>query len=294
MTARRLSAAERVLLALGIIALVRAALGWFLPAPREDFVLFCLLLAGQQLLLYGLPGLLLKIEKRNPTPSLPEEKERLTLKTAGAIAGTAAVHQGALTLVTLILGQWLAFMGFSVQQSHLPLPGDPVQGCLAVLAFCLIPALCEEYFFRGRLFPGLQAEFSQRASLFVAAGLFGLMHGQLAALPAHLAAGLMLTLLCQRYHLGASILYHGVFNCVSLALGLWERDALWQEELMAHPSLLMALAGLLVLLGAVCGWALSKDVALEKEPRAPRGRWAWVGGVALLLLPAYLIELLPR
>ena len=53
MTARRLSAAERVLLALGIIALVRAALGWFLPVPREDFVLFCLLLAvnpsGQRL-----------------------------------------------------------------------------------------------------------------------------------------------------------------------------------------------------------------------------------------------------
>jgi len=290
MSGLRLWAAEKVLLALGVIALARTALGWFVTLPREDMLFFCLVMMGQQLLFYGLPALLLKGEKNEPAPV----RERLSVKNALGIVGAAALQQLALTLLTLILGQWLAFMGLSVQTSHMPLPTDLREGLLALAALALAPALCEESLFRGRLDEGLQTGFSPRASLFLTAGLFALMHGQLAALPAHLAAGLMLTVLCRRFGLKASVLYHFVFNGVSLALGLWEKAALWQEGLMAHPSLLMALTGLLLLLGAVCGWALAKGLTLKPGEKAPLRCWAWAGGVTLLLLPAYLIELLPR
>ncbi|MBQ8537850.1 MAG: CPBP family intramembrane metalloprotease [Clostridia bacterium] len=290
----RLLAAEKALLALGLIAIARTVAGWFMPSVGEDFGLYSLLLIGQQLLLYGLPAIVLHPQARIPTPRLPEEEDRPGLKRLAAIAGTAALHQGALVLVTLVFGQWLAFMGLSVRVSQPPLPQNGGQAALAVLALAVIPALCEESLFRGRVLKGLQSSFAPRTSLFLTAGLFALMHGQLANLPAHLAAGFMLTALCMKDGLMGAMAYHFTFNLTSLALSLCEGAFHWQGLLMASPPLLMALMGLLILLGVLCAWALLRGLTLEKGPQASARAWYWVGGVALLLLPAYLLELLPR
>lgn len=294
MTARRLLAAEKVLLTLGLIAILRTVVGWFMPQAGDDFTLYCLLLTGQQLAFYGLPALILHPRERIPTPSLPHEKEGLGFKRLAALIGTAVLHQGALVLLTLVLGQWLSFIGLSVRTSQLPLPQNLTQIFMAAAAFALVPAFCEEGLFRGRVLKGLQSSFSPRGSLFLTAGLFALMHGHLAGLPAHLAAGLMLTALCLKDGLMAGILYHFVFNLTSLALSLWEGAFHWQELLMASPPLLMALLGLLLLLGALCAWGLLRGLCLPRGEKAPARAWYWALGVALLLLPAYLMELLPR
>ena len=292
MSDKRLSAAEKALLTLGLIALARVALTRLTPSPGDDFPLYCLLLAGQQVILFGLPGLILRLCRQ--VPRLENRRRKPSFLTVFGIGGTAVVQQCALTLLTLILGQWLAFMGFSVQERQLLLPADLNQTLMALGAFALVPALCEEHFFRGCVDPCLRSGLAPRTSLFVTAGLFALMHGQLAALPAHLAAGLMLTALSHKFGLTAAMAFHFVFNAASLALGLWQRRLPWQENLMAHPPLLLALTGLMLLLGFACGWGLLKELRLKKGEKAPGRLWYWIAGVIVLLLPAYLIELLPR
>lgn len=297
MSLRRPDAAEKALLWLMGIALTAALVGAGLrklvsPAFLTACGPYSLLLIAQELLLYGLPALLMRPEDRIPTPRLPRETELPRGERLGAIAGTAALHQLALSLVALVWGQLLAFGGLSVHVSQTPLPQNLWEGLLALAAYAALPALCEESLFRGRLLPGLQMGFSPRGAFWLTSLCFALMHGRLVALPSHLAAGLMLTALCLKDGLGAAVAYHFVFNAVSLGLGLLQAALNWQALLMGSPPLLMALIALLILLGLLAALGLLKGLRLCGGGAAG-SPWYLAGGLLALLLPAYLLEMLP-
>lgn len=97
----------------------------------------------------------------------------------------------------------------------LPTIGD-LFGCLALNA--LVPALCEELFFRGAL-QQLTIEWTKRTGLgiFVTAFFFAIIHFNLTGFPVIFIAGLMLGF---AYHwtgsLRTTVMMHFMFNAVSI------------------------------------------------------------------------------
>lgn len=295
MKVRRLHAADRALMWLLLIAAAMAGLRYFAPEwipaeIREDMSLFAVLLILQEILLFALPALAMSREAEMPRP-----KQKRPLGTGLALAGTAVLHQMGLTLLSLIWCGLLSLGGLGVTTSTLPLPANGGQALMTLAAYALAPALCEEWLFRGRVLPRLASRFSLPAAVSLTAVSFALMHGSLGALPSHLAAGVMLTVLALHHGLPAAMGYHFVFNAASLGLTVLDARWGWQALLTAHPSLLMALTGLLLLLGALTAWGLLRGLRLQVEnmPEESPLTGYLLAALCLVLLLPYGLQLLP-
>ncbi len=102
--------------------------------------------------------------------------------------------------------------------SGLPVPDSSGSLLYAFVAVALTPALCEELLMRGLVLSSLEIRGSRFAVL-MSGLLFGLMHGQLVALPAHVLLGFLLGWLFVGYgSLWASILFHAAYNACSVLL----------------------------------------------------------------------------
>ena len=95
----------------------------------------------------------------------------------------------------------------------------------AILLFALIPAVCEEFAFRGYILSGLERSNPTRAAIIVSAVLFGFMHVLLSLFQQLFNAtllGLVLGLLAVRSRsILPGIVFHLVNNGLAIALGAW-------------------------------------------------------------------------
>jgi ABC-2 type transport system permease protein/sodium transport system permease protein len=147
-----------------------------------------------------------------------------------------------------------------------------------LVSLALIPAVCEELFFRGYLFQALSCRFSPLGTLLISAVLFGLFHvvaSSAAALERFLPStflGLMLGWVCWR---SGSVLpgmvLHGCHNGLLLMIAYY-RDELaargWGLQEQAHlPAGWLAVSALVVLvaLGLL-------ELLGRRRPRAPDGQ----------------------
>ena len=88
---------------------------------------------------------------------------------------------------------------------------------VSVLAVAVTPAICEEVFFRSAMQPLYQINMRPWQAIIIVGALFGLMHGQIYALPGHLFLGIMMSALV--YFTGSvwtSMLYHLLHNFISV------------------------------------------------------------------------------
>lgn len=168
-----------------------------------------LLLIAQEAILFGVPALFLRPWRSRGVRRSPRWRQGCLL----------ALPMG--ILLALLLGPvsagWSSLMRVAPQET--PLPGTPLEWALMVMAMVVAPALAEEAFFRGGVFCGLAWGMGGKAAFAMTVAIFTLMHGRVAALPAHLACGALFTLGMLRYdRLWPSIMMHASYNAATLTL----------------------------------------------------------------------------
>src|SRR5262249_26128997 len=128
----------------------------------------------------------------------------------------------------------------------------------AVVAFALIPAVCEELAFRGFILSGLEREHRTRSAILLSALMFGFLHVLLSLFQQLFNAtllGIVLGLLAVRSHsILPGILFHCVNNALTVALGY----------LADHPAA-----------GSRAGW-------LYRDPAEGLYHGAWIAASVLL------------
>ncbi len=162
---------------------------------------------------------------------------------------------------------WSAFLqdhgyglSLSMQKALLELQvsRDWADGLLGLLAVVLVPALCEELFFRGFVFGGLCAHYGAGRALLVSSILFALAHlTRWQQLPALLIFGLFLGWLVWRTHsLYPAIIAHLLNNLLSyIGVNLEAHaniDTLSATQPLPLPMLIIALGVLVAMLYLLC------------------------------------------
>ncbi|MBE5797613.1 MAG: CPBP family intramembrane metalloprotease [Clostridiales bacterium] len=205
-----------------------------LPDAAVAPVTNALAAAGQSLLLFALPGWLLR-----PAKEPEEEKPHFPLGRGLLLSAVLAVLARA---TATPLNRWWAGL-LSLPAAHLP-QADGLVGLLALtLAAAVIPAVSEELLFRGALLGNLRRNGPAWQSLLLTTAMFALMHGSPAGLPGHLLIGFVLSALMLRTgRLAMPVAAHLIFNLLAL-FPRWDAGA-------AAPWIC---AGLL---GVLTGWLL--------------------------------------
>ena len=133
----------------------------------------------------------------------------LLLTVGGAVAAS---------VIASLWAQWLySVTGYQGSADPLPTARNAAEWGLALLAVALIPALCEELFFRA-LIQGALCRRMPRAGVWLAAAVFAALHFRWEALPALLLIGVVLGKTYLRRGYWGSVLVHALYNAVVLVL----------------------------------------------------------------------------
>jgi membrane protease YdiL (CAAX protease family) len=160
-------------------------------------------------------------------------------------------------LVTGITALWIAMLGalgMTAPPQSAPLPATAGQLGVSVLVIGLVPALCEEFFFRGTLQPVLSRHLRPWAAIVLCGCLFGLIHGQLAALPGHVLLGIGLCLVAYwTRSIWYTVLWHFLQNSLAMGMGYLSSTLLHEAEALGGVEAQAAQAGdpLLLLVGGL-------------------------------------------
>lgn len=221
-----------------------------------------------EVLLWGLPALLLGGHRLGKGPGGNPMKLLLLLPTGFAAQWAFG----------LLEARWVLWFPGNTPSR---LPGDPAEAVLALIALVLIPAFCEELFFRGMLLRSLRSVASPVGAWLISSLAFALMHGSLSSLPGHLLIGLLLGLcMTATSSLLSCMVLHGAFNASALVIGL-----LGLENNMATG---LASTGWL----ALCTVVLWICLPEQKENREWPGATRYLAGILLSVMAVpYLLQL---
>lgn len=112
----------------------------------------------------------------------------------------------------------LEALGFNVGGASVAIPTTAPGLMLCVFYVAVLPALCEEFLFRGAILSAFEPDGTRRAVL-VSAALFMLLHGSLTGMPAQFLLGLIMAWLvvcCNSIYAG--LIYHTTHNAASVIL----------------------------------------------------------------------------
>ncbi len=227
--------------------------------PQEALLLLSL---SQEILLIGLPAIMLVVRGNGISPRMGQSRGGLSLALCAVALGLAFR-----AFAAPLTGMWCSLL--SLEQQTTAVPDNPMLWCLQLLTLAIVPAFAEECLFRGAVLSALLSHGTRITAGILTTLLFTLLHGNLAALPAHLLLGAALTILMLRSgRLYAPILMHFAYNAASLfSPGM---SALW-----------LALCALAVLALAV--WAL---LTMPKITDIRMKRSTWLLSIAALALMA--------
>lgn len=266
-TGRKTDAATKLLLVLlvltaGKLLLERLSV-LMLPHDLHQNARLMLSMA-QEALLIGLPALLMRRGNSVRTGQM-----RLN---AGLLACAAAIGLAMRALATPLTQAWGTFV--SAPESTVAAAENAGEWCLQLLALAIFPAIVEEALFRGVVLQTLLDNGSQFGAWLLTTLLFALLHGNLAALPAHLLFGGALTLAAMRTgKLLVPMVMHAAYN--ASALGWWGMSPAW-----------LIFCGAAVLALAV--WAVLTMPRMA-QMRMKRGNAALAAGVLALMAVQYLL-----
>lgn len=124
-------------------------------------------------------------------------------------------------LMTNIVALWtivLEAVGLDGGGSSLVVPTNAPGLMLCILHMAVLPAVCEEFLFRGVVLSAFERN-GTRHAVAVSAVMFALLHGSLSGLPAHLLLGLILGALvvcCNSIYAG--LIFHTTYNAATVIL----------------------------------------------------------------------------
>ena len=206
-------------------AVILAAVG-YLGIPLLSYALFpgmslltqYLVNAVSQVFLFALPGLLLISARPERWQSFRDSLKRPSVETTGFCMLGAV---GATIAVSLVVLMWQPYaeklLGGPELTPPLPTPGNAGEWALSLLCMAVVPALCEELFFRGFLHTALMKRFP-RMALWITAIVFAALHLELTSFPGLLLVGWVLGMLREKRGLAAGMLFHAMYNSVVLIL----------------------------------------------------------------------------
>lgn len=235
-----------------LVPLLYQALVSARPA-MADSLTFYLFNAIHELLVFALPALLILCARPVRWTAFKALRKPLSVTVVGlcALLGVAST-----VVFSMITNVWMTLLegafGYVSPPQDLPMPRNAAQWAGALLAVAVLPAVCEELFFRALLQRGLDTKLP-RAGVWIAAAIFAGAHLRLEALPALLLIGLTLGYLMRRRGLLCAMLFHGLYNAAVLVLSSGEA----QVDIVA------------MLLCAVAFWlALRRLMKKEETPCA--------------------------
>lgn len=212
-----------------------------------------------ELLCVGLPAVLWarRGEKR---AAGAVRREPLDGFNAALIAAAAVLSVPVMNMIAALWCAMLDSAGIAYAQG-MTVPETAMEVVICLLTTAVIAPVCEEEFFRGRLFAALEP-YGTRRALGVSAVFFALLHGQIGALPVHLMTGALLgLLLVRRRSIHAAILFHACYNGATVLLAI-----------LPEPLFAALMQGALVMLAL---WMITMAAALRPDARMytlPGGR----------------------
>ncbi len=122
---------------------------------------------------------------------------------------------------------------------------------MVLLVLAIVPAFCEELFFRGFLLGGLRGSLGKWTSIAVTALIFSAFHYFVYRLPVTAFLGVVLAFFCwQSRSIWPSVLIHVLHNGLTVGIGLWHDKIPWlhlsSSEVTAHYPLSVAIPGALL------------------------------------------------
>ena len=167
-----------------------------------------------EIICFFIPGLIL---------AAPSSKSFKTIKVELALA--AILGLGAGVLSHLVLPYWQQLFPVphdyeEVLQTYLHLGWWPGFG-FDLLSIALIPAVCEEVFFRSLIFSELKNTYSLWLAFFISALFFSLAHFVPAYWPLYFLLGLGAAWIYETSGLFAAIMAHFIFNATGLIFWQW-------------------------------------------------------------------------
>ena len=207
---RKTDAATTLLMVLLILTAVKLLLERLLALmlPHDLHQNTRLLLSmAQEALLIGLPALLMRRGRSARTGTT-----RLSI---GLLLCAAVLGLAMRALATPLTQLWGNFL--SAPEHQIAAADSAGEWCLQLLALAVLPAALEEALFRGIVLQTLLDSGSRFGAWLLTTLFFALMHGNLAALPAHLLFGGALTLAAMRTgNLLVPMVMHAVYNASAL------------------------------------------------------------------------------
>ena len=205
---RKTDAATTLLMVLLILTaaklLLERLLALMLPYDLHQNTRLLLSMA-QEALLIGLPALLMRRGRSARTGTM-----RLSISLLLCAAGLAM--RALATPLTQLWGNSL-----SAPERQIAAADSAGEWCLQLLALAVLPAVLEEALFRGVVLQTLLDSGSRFGAWLLTTLFFSLLHGNLAALPAHLLFGGALTLAEMRTgNLLVPMVMHAVYNASAL------------------------------------------------------------------------------
>ena len=202
---RKTDAATTLLMVLLILTAVKLLLERLLALmlPHDLHQNTRLLLSmAQEALLIGLPALLMR-------------RGRSARLSIGLLLCAAVLGLAMRALATPLTQLWGNFL--SAPDSQIAAADSAGKWCLQLLALAVLPAVLEEALFRGVVLQTLLDSGSRFGAGLLTTLFFSLLHGNLAALPAHLLFGGALTLAEMRTgNLLVPMVMHAVYNASAL------------------------------------------------------------------------------
>ena len=258
---RKTDAATTLLMVLLILTaaklLLERLLALMLPHDLHQNTRLLLSMA-QEALLIGLPALLMRRGRSARTGTM-----RLSI---GLLLCAAVLGLAMRALATPLTQLWGNFV--SAPERQIAAADSAGEWCLQLLALAVLPAVLEEALFRGVVLQTLLA--SRFGAWLLTTLFFSLLHGNLAALPAHLLFGGALTLTAMRTgNLLVPMVMHAVYNASALfwrgmsagwllfcgaavlALGIWALMTLPRTAKMRMKRSHIMLSATILLLMAV-------------------------------------------
>lgn len=186
----------------------------------NSLLAYYLVNAVQQGFLFIAPAILILRARETRWQRFLSQWKKLSVDTTGycmllAVACTV--------VVSLVVALWLPLvegaLGYVPADTPLPEPENAAQWLMALLCVAVVPAVAEELFFRGFLQTAVSKYFP-RGAVWGVALAFAALHLDFAALPGLFLMGCLLGKIMLKRGIGASMLFHGLYNAVVLLLNV--------------------------------------------------------------------------
>lgn len=171
------------------------------------------------------------------------------------VGGMAATGYGFIIFVNLVWYAILTLIGEPMGQD-VPAITTGSEFLLAIAALCIVPAFCEEMFFRGFMLNAYERRLRWAPAVIMVGVMFAVYHILLITIPSIIILGIMITFVVYRTRsIWAGVLYHFIHNFLSVCLAYAQPKLMDYMEGSGMSADMPQLEGNLMLSGIIA-WAV--------------------------------------